>query len=128
MFCKIPISILLNIETSIPRYFARRYSVRCWYRVPVYSPTYGYSYESAQRQLANENQHYRFSMIFKNLCILVLLTKVALALEWFMFILNLTTDVTFSVLNDSRAPTLGRIFSGVSPEAGRQSSLRTATS
>ena len=38
VFCKIPISIPLNIETSIPRYFARRYSVRCWYRVPVYSP------------------------------------------------------------------------------------------
>ena len=40
VFCKIPISIPLNIETSIPRYFARRYSVRCWYRLPVYSPTY----------------------------------------------------------------------------------------
>ena len=39
VFCKIPISIPLNIETSIPRYFARRYSVRCWYRVPVYSPS-----------------------------------------------------------------------------------------
>ena len=38
VFCKIPISIPLNIETSIHRYFARRYSVRCWYRVPVYSP------------------------------------------------------------------------------------------
>ena len=38
VFCKIPISIPLNIETSIPRYFARRYTVRCWYRVPVYSP------------------------------------------------------------------------------------------
>ena len=40
VFCKIPISIPLNIETSIPRYFARRYSVRCWYRVPVYSHTW----------------------------------------------------------------------------------------
>ena len=39
VFCKIPISIPLNIETCIPRYFARRYSVRCWYRVPVYSPS-----------------------------------------------------------------------------------------
>ena len=38
MFCKIPISIPLNIETSVSRYFTRRYSVRCWYRVPVYSP------------------------------------------------------------------------------------------
>ena len=38
VFCKILISIPLNIETSIPRYFARWYSVRCWYRVPVYSP------------------------------------------------------------------------------------------
>ena len=39
VFCKIPISIPLKIETSMHRYFARRYSVRCWYRVPVYSPT-----------------------------------------------------------------------------------------
>ena len=39
VFCKIPIGIPLNNETSIPRYFARRYSVRCWYRVPVYCPT-----------------------------------------------------------------------------------------
>ena len=41
VFCKIPISIPLNIETSIHRYFARRYSLQCWYRVPVYSPTRG---------------------------------------------------------------------------------------
>ena len=38
VFCQILISIPLNIETSIPRYFARRYLVRCWYRVPLYSP------------------------------------------------------------------------------------------
>ena len=38
VFCKIPISIPINIETSIHLYFVRRYSVRCWYRVPVYSP------------------------------------------------------------------------------------------
>ena len=40
VFCKIPISIPLKIETGMHRYFARRYSVRCWYRVPVYSPRY----------------------------------------------------------------------------------------
>ena len=38
LFCKIPISIPLKYETGIHRYFAKRYSVRCWYRVPVYSP------------------------------------------------------------------------------------------
>ena len=41
----------------------------------------GYSSESSQRELSNEYQHVRVSMIFKNLCILVLWTKVALALE-----------------------------------------------
>ena len=41
----------------------------------------GYSSESTQRELSNEYQHDRVKMIFKNLCILVVLTKVALALE-----------------------------------------------
>ena len=42
---------------------------------------YGYSSESAQRELSNEYQHSRVSMVFKNLCIPVLRAKVASALE-----------------------------------------------
>ena len=42
---------------------------------------YGYSSESAQRELCNEYQHDRVKMVFKNLCILVLWTKVDSALE-----------------------------------------------
>ena len=41
----------------------------------------GYSSESTHQELSNEYQHDRVSMIFKNLCILVLWKKVALALE-----------------------------------------------
>ena len=41
----------------------------------------GYSYESSLRGLSNEYQHDRVSMIFKNLSILDLWTKVASALE-----------------------------------------------
>ena len=41
----------------------------------------GYSSESAQRELSNEYQHDKVPMIFKDLCILVLWTKVASALE-----------------------------------------------
>ena len=41
----------------------------------------GYSYESTQRELSNEYQHDRVSMVFKNLCILVLRMKVSPALE-----------------------------------------------
>ena len=41
----------------------------------------GYSSESAQRELSNEYQHDRVSMVFKNLCVLVLRTKIVLALE-----------------------------------------------
>ena len=43
----------------------------------------GYSFENTQRELSNEYQHARVSMIFKRICILVLWTKVALALEGF---------------------------------------------
>ena len=42
---------------------------------------YGYSSESAQRELSNEYQHDRVSMIFNNFCILELWTKEASALE-----------------------------------------------
>ena len=56
VFCKIPIGIPLNIETSIPRYFARRYSVRCWYRVPVYRPTeIPWSWEYGKFKNINQN-------------------------------------------------------------------------
>ena len=41
----------------------------------------GYSSESTQRGLSNEYQHDRVSMVFRNLCVLVLWMKVALALE-----------------------------------------------
>ena len=41
----------------------------------------GYSYESTQRELSNEYQHDRVSMVFENICVLVLWMKVASALE-----------------------------------------------
>ena len=41
----------------------------------------GYSSESTKRELSNEYQHDRVKMVFKNLCTLVLWTKVASALE-----------------------------------------------
>ena len=41
----------------------------------------GYSSDSVQRELSNEYQHDRVWMVFKNLCILVLWTKIASALE-----------------------------------------------
>ena len=43
--------------------------------------THGYSSESAQQKLSNEYQYGRVKMGFKNLCLLVLWTKVALALD-----------------------------------------------
>ena len=41
----------------------------------------GYSSESTQRELSNEYQHDRVFMIFTNICVFVLWTKVASALE-----------------------------------------------
>ena len=41
----------------------------------------GYSSESTQRELSNEYQYDRVSMVFKNICVFVLSTKVASALE-----------------------------------------------
>ena len=41
----------------------------------------GYSCESTRRELSNEHQHDRVQMIFQNLFVLVLWTKVASALE-----------------------------------------------
>ena len=49
----------------------------------------GYSFESSQRELSNEYQHDRVTMIFKNLCILVIWIEVALALEGLSTILCL---------------------------------------
>ena len=43
----------------------------------------GYSSKSTPQELSNEYQHDRVWMIFKNLCVLVLWTKVASALEGF---------------------------------------------
>ena len=40
-----------------------------------------YSSESTQRELSDEYQHDRVSMVFRNLCVLVLWMKAALALE-----------------------------------------------
>ena len=42
---------------------------------------HGYSSESTQRKLSNEYQHDRVLMVFRNLCVLVLWTKVASALK-----------------------------------------------
>ena len=42
---------------------------------------HGYSPESAQQELSNEYQHDRVLMVFKDICILVLWTNVALTLE-----------------------------------------------
>ena len=40
---------------------------------------HGYSSDSTQRELSNEYQHDRVKMVFKNLCVPLLWTKVALA-------------------------------------------------
>ena len=42
---------------------------------------HGYSSESTQRELSNEYQHDRVLIVFKKICVLVLLTKLASALE-----------------------------------------------
>ena len=42
---------------------------------------HGYSSERTPQELSNEYQHDRVKMVLKNLCILVLWTKVASALE-----------------------------------------------
>ena len=45
------------------------------------SLTRGYSSESTQQELSNEYQHDRVWMVSKNRCVLVLWTKVVLALK-----------------------------------------------
>ena len=47
---------------------------------------HGYSSESTQQELTIEYQHDRVLMVLKNLCVLVLWTKVALALEEFSLV------------------------------------------
>ena len=42
---------------------------------------YGYSSESTRQEISNEYQHDRVWMVFKSLCILLLWTKVASALD-----------------------------------------------
>ena len=42
---------------------------------------FGFSFESTQLELSNEYQHDRAEMVYKGLCLLKLLTKIALALE-----------------------------------------------
>ena len=42
---------------------------------------HGYSVESTQREISNNYEHDRFKMVIRNLCIPVIWTKVASALE-----------------------------------------------
>ena len=48
----------------------------------IESLTHGYLSKSAQRELSNEYQHNRLWMVYKNLYVIVLWTKVASALIW----------------------------------------------
>ena len=59
---------------------------------------HGYSSERAQRELSNEYQHGRVLMVFKNLRILVLRTKVALALEGLKYLTGVRVEVNLSPL------------------------------
>ena len=43
----------------------------------IESLAHGYSSDSTQRELSNEYQHAKVKMVFKNLCVPVLWTKVA---------------------------------------------------
>ena len=54
-------------------------NIKCCKKPKLMTETlaHGYSYESAQRELSNEYQHDRVKMTFKDLCVLVLWTKVA---------------------------------------------------
>ena len=52
----------------------------------------GYSYESAQRELSYEYQQDRVWMIFRNLSILVIWTKVASALEGLTYLIIVSPD------------------------------------
>ena len=45
----------------------------------IETQAHGYSTESTQRELSNEYQHDSVWMVFKNVCVIVLWTKVATA-------------------------------------------------
>ena len=49
---------------------------------------HGYSSESTQRDLSKEYQYDRVKMVFKNICVLVLWTKEASALEGLTCVLS----------------------------------------
>ena len=53
----------------------------------------GYSSDSTQQELSNEYQHDRVKMVFKNLCILVIWTKVALAFDWVLWVILCSSPI-----------------------------------
>ena len=59
----------------------------------------GYSSESTQQELSNEYQHDRIQMFFKNVCVLMLWTKVASALEGLRSFFNRDTPVPAFMLH-----------------------------
>ena len=68
--------------------------------------TNGYSTESTQEELSIEYQYERVYIAFKNICVIALLTKVALALEGLssmesgiVFLLGLVNDIPEITLN-----------------------------
>ena len=67
-----------------------------------------YSSESTQRELSNEYQHDRVQMVFKNLCVLMISMKVALAWEGLrreVHLIHIHVSQQFRVL--ARIKTLG---------------------
>ena len=90
--------------------------------------TRGYSSESAQGELSNEYQHDRVKMVFKNLCMFLLWTKVALALDGLNFFLFTFLFIVFSPSLSRGDGTLMFFYLlGSSDEAGRGGRLLTLT-
>ena len=58
----------------------------------------GYSSESTQQELSNEYQHDRVEMVLKNPCILVLRTKVALALDGLSINRLISSGILFMIM------------------------------
>ena len=86
-FTIIIINMCLLIEKRLNTYAAGgefgHYNMQtCWKMTETL--THGYSSESTQRELSNKYQHERVSMVFKNLCVLLLWTKEASALGGLM--------------------------------------------
>ena len=79
----------------------------------------GYSSESTQRELSNEYQHDRVKMIFRNLCVLVLGTKVASALKGIILVCSpeLRTNMFFIVENEKEIPVSEGCCESTAPEA-----------